>query len=132
MKKVRIIASVLEIIIGITLLVCSFANLVDEFWCGFGMSMLIIGAIFLLKNIKYHTNENYREETNIKLNDERNKYLSLKAWSWSGYLFIIISALGTIIFKFMGKEDLMMLCSGAVCLIVLIYWISYIILSKKY
>ncbi len=132
MKKVRIIASVLEIIIGITFLVLSFMNLVDEFWSGFGVALLIVGSLFLLRNIKYQTNEKYREEIDIKMGDERNKYLSLKAWSWAGYMFVIIAAVGTIVFKFMGKEDLMMLCSGGVCLMVLIYWISYMILSKKY
>ena len=132
MKKVRLIASILEMVIGITLTVCSFMNLVDEYWSAFGVSLLVVGAIFLLRNVKYHTNKNYREEIDIKNTDERNKYLSMKAWSWSGYLFVIIAAVGTIAFKFFGKEDLMMLCSGAVCLIVFLYWISYMILRKKY
>ena len=132
MKKVRMIASVLEIVIGITLLVCSFVNLVDEFWCGMGTALIIVGSIFLLRNVKYQTNSHYREEIDVQTNDERNKYLSMKAWSWSGYLFVFFAAVGTFVFKFMGKEELMMLCSGAVCLIVFLYWISYVILRKKY
>ena len=132
MKRVRLIASILEMVIGITLTVCSFLNLVDEYWSAFGVSLLFVGAIFLLRNVKYHTNKNYREEIDIQNSDERNKYLSIKAWSWAGYLFVIIAAVGTIIFKLMGKADLMMLCSGAVCLIVFLYWISYMILRKKY
>ena len=132
MRKVRLIASILEVILGITFMVCSFMNLIDEFWGGFGVSFTIIGVLFLLRNIKYHTNEKYREETDIKNNDERNKYLSLKAWSWSGYLFVIIAAVGTIVFRIIGKEDLMMLASGSVCLVVLLYYISYMILRKKY
>ena len=132
MKKVRMIASILELIIGISLIVCSCFGLVDEFWSGFGVSLAIIGAIFLLRNVKYRTNRQYREDVDIQMGDERNKYLSMKAWSWAGYLFVIISAIGTIGFKLAGKEDLMMLCSGAVCLIVFLYWISYVILRKKY
>ena len=132
MKKVRMIASVLELIIGITLLVLSFMNVVDEFWSGMGLALTIIGAIFLLRNVKYQTNEKYREEIDLQSNDERNKYLSLKARGWAGYLFVIISAVGTIIFKIIGKDDLMMLCSGGLCLIMLIYYISYMILRKKY
>lgn len=132
MKKVRMISSVLEIIIGISLLVSSRIGVVDEFWSGFGVSFTIIGAIFLLRNVRYQTNTKYREEIDIKTNDERNKYLSLKAWGWTGYLTVIISAIGTVFFKIVGKEELMLLCSGIVCLIVLIYWVSYIILRKKY
>ena len=132
MRKIRMIASILEVIIGITLFVCSLLNLVDEYWSGFGVAMLVVGVLFLLRNIKYHTNENYREEIDTQNNDERNKFISMKAWSWAGYLFVIIAAGGTFVFKFMGKEELMMLASGSICLVVLLYWISYMILRKKY
>ena len=132
MKKVRMLASVLEIVIGAVLVGCSFLNLVDEFWSGMGAALVVVGAIFLLRSVKYHTNEQYRNDVNIQTGDERNKYLSMKAWSWAGYLFVIIAAIGTIGFKLAGKEELMMLCSGTVCLIVFLYWISYVILRKKY
>lgn len=132
MRKVRFISSILEILIGITLCVCYFARLIDEFWSGMGVALIVVGSLFLLRNIKYRTNEKYREEIDVQNNDERNKYLSMKAWSWAGYLFVIIAAVTTIIFKFMGKDDLMMLSSGGVCLVVFLYWISYLILRKKY
>ena len=132
MRKARLISSILEIVIGVVLCVCYFANLIDEFWSGMGVALIVVGALFLLRNIKYQTNEKYREEIDVQNSDERNKFLSLKAWSWAGYLFVIIASVGTIIFKFAGKEDLMMLSSGAVCLVVLLYWISYMILRKKY
>ena len=95
-------------------------------------ALVVVGAIFLLRSVKYHTNEQYRNDVDIQTGDERNKYLSMKAWGWAGYLFVVIAAVGTIGFKFADKEELMMLCSGAVCLIVFLYWISYIILLKKY
>ena len=132
MKKERLIASILEIIVGAALLICSMFELVDEFWSGMGTSLLIIGIIFLIRNIKYKTNEEYREKIDIESNDERNKYISLKAWAWAGYLFVMLGAVGAIVFKLMGKEDLMMMASLSVCLIMVFYWISYIFLKKKY
>lgn len=132
MKKMRMAASILEIIVGVTLLVCSFVNLVNEFWSSFGVAMIVVGTLFLLRNIKYHRNEKYREEVDIQNNDERNKYISLKAWSWAGYLFVFIAAIATIIFRLINQEALMLLSSSSVCLVMLIYWISYIVLQKKY
>lgn len=132
MKKVRMLASVLEIVIGITLVVSSFFNLVDEFWSGMGAALVVVGSIFLLRSVKYHTNKSYREEIDVQNSDERNKFLSTKAWSWAGYLFVIIAAVGSIIFKFLGKEELMMLASGSICLVICLYWISYMLLRKKY
>ena len=127
MKKVRIIASIIELVIGFALVVCSGFNLVDEFWSGCGVALIVVGALFL-----FRSNKDYREEIDIKNSDERNRYLSMKAWSWAGYLFVLIASFGTIAFKLAGKEELMMLCSGAVCLVILLYWISYIIVRKKY
>lgn len=132
MKKERLIASIVEIIIGAALLICSVFGVVDEFWSGMGTSLLIIGIIFLIRNIKYKTNEEYREKIDIESNDERNKYISLKAWAWAGYLFVMLGAVGTIVFKVIGKEDLMMMASLSVCLIMVFYWISYTFLKKKY
>ena len=132
MKKERLIASIVEIIIGAALLICSVFGVVDEFWSGMGTSILIIGIIFLIRNIKYKTNEEYREKIDIESNDERNKYISLKAWAWAGYLFVMLGAVGTIVFKLIGKEDLMMMASLSVCLIMVFYWISYTFLKKKY
>ena len=132
MKKERLIASIVEIIVGAVLLICSIFELVDEFWSGMGTSLLVIGVIFLIRNIKYKTNEEYREKIDIESNDERNKYISLKAWAWAGYLFVMLGAVGVIVFKLMGKEELMMMASFSVCLIMVFYWISYIFLKKKY
>ena len=132
MKKEKFIVSIIEIMIGAALLICSIFELVDEFWSGMGTSLLIIGVIFLIRNIKYKTNEEYREKIDIETNDERNKYISLKAWAWAGYLFVMLGAVGAIVFKLMGKEDLMMMASLSVCLIMVFYWISYIFLKKKY
>lgn len=132
MRKLKLIMSVFEILVGAALCVCNLFGLIDDFWSGFGVSFIIIGTLFLLRNIKYFKNEKYREEVDIQSSDERNKYLSLKAWSWAGYLFVMVAAVGTIIFKLIGKEELMMLSSGCVCIVVFLYWLSYIILRRKY
>ena len=132
MKKEKLIASIVEIILGAALLICSVFGVVDEFWSGMGTSLFIIGVIFLIRNIKYKTNEEYREKMDIRSNDERNKYISLKAWAWAGYLFVLLGGVGTIVFKIIGREDLMMMASSSVCLIMVFYWISHTFLKKKY
>ena len=132
MKNKRLIASIIEIVIGLILLICSMLGLVDEFWCGMGTTLFVIGIIFLIRSIKYISNQEYHEKVDIELNDERNKYISLKAWAWSGYLFVLLGAVGAIGFKLVGKEDLMMMSSGCVSLIMVLYWISYSVLKKKY
>lgn len=132
MNNKRFIASIVEIIIGIILIVGSLFGIVDEFWSGMGTTMLVIGILILIRQIKYKMNEEYREKYDVERSDERNRYLSGKAWAWAGYLFVMISAVATIMLKLAGEEELMLVTSGSVCLIIVLYWVSYMVLRRKY
>ncbi len=131
-RNVRWIANILEILIGIALAACAGFDLVDEFWGGMGTALILVGAVLLVRQIRYSVNTSYREKVDVEVNDERNKYISMKAWSWAGYLFVIIAAVATVILKIAGVEELVPIASGSVCLIVLLYWLSYVLLRKKY
>ena len=128
----RMIISIFWIVLGATLSVMSFMKLLDEFWQGFGVGLVLVGVLQLVRHIRYRTNDDYKEKVDIQVNDERNKFLSNKAWAWTGYIFVICAAIATIAFKTTGKDELSMFCSMAMCLMVVVYWISYIILKRKY
>ena len=131
-QTIKLITSIVEILIGAALIILHFAQVVDEFWSGMGTALLLVGVLFLLRNIRYRRNETYRETVDVEVNDERNKYLSMKAWSWTGYLFVLIAAAGAIVLKLLGREDYMFFASGSVCLMLILYWVSYMVLKKKY
>ena len=132
MNKNRLIASIVEIVIGLALVAASMFGAVDEYWSGMGTALIIVGILFLIRVIKYRTNDGYKEKYDIERNDERNKYLALKAWAWAGYLFVMTAAVGSIVLKIAGREDLMKMASGSVCLVMVFYWLSYMVLKKKY
>lgn len=132
MKNKRLVASIVEIVLGAVLMGTGFAGLVDEYWNGMGTALLVVGALQLFRQIRYKTNAEYRESVNVEAADERNKYISMKAWSWAGYLFVMIAAVASIALKIAGLDDYVSIASGSVCLIILLYWVSYMILRKKY
>lgn len=132
MMKKKLVASIIEIVIGVALVIASLVGVVDEFWSGMGTSLLLIGIVFFIRAIKYNKNDEYRERVDVEINDERNKYLKLKSWAWAGYLFVISGGIGTIVFKLSGREDLMMMASGSICYMLILFWISYMLLKKKY
>lgn len=132
MNNKRFIASIVEIILGVALWLCGAIGLIDSFWGGMGGSLMGVGIVFLVRSIRYKRDPEYKEEYDIEMNDERNKYIRLKAWSWAGYLFMMLAAVGTIVFKLVGREDLMFFCSGSVCLILVLYLISYVVVKNKY
>ena len=46
--------------------------------------------------------------------------------------FVLIAAVCTIVFKVIGQELLSQVTGLGLCLIVTLYWISFLILRKKY
>ena len=132
MSKKRIVIQILEIAAGIILLGLGIAGKVDEFWSGMGGALIGVGTMYLVQTVRYQKNEAYRENVDMERSDERNKFLQMKSWQMAAGWFTMIAAVGTFVFKFAGKEDLMMLCSGAVCLLLVLYWICFLYLRKKY
>ncbi len=131
-KNQRLIANIFEIVIGIVLSVCGYAGIIDEYWSGMGTALVIVGVLMLIRQVRYRTNETYKENVDVEVNDERNRYLRIKAWSWAGYFFVQIGAFGSIIFRILRMDALSMFAGGSVCLIMVLYWLSYLILKRKY
>lgn len=120
------------ILLGVILWILGMAEIVDEFWSGMGSALVLVGILRLVRMYRFKNDEAYREKMEIETTDERNKFIRNKAWAWAGYLFILISACSVIILKVMGQEVLSMAASGALCLMLVLYYVSYFILRKKY
>ena len=131
-QTMRVYLNVFWIILGAILIGLAFAGKVDEFWNGMGTALLIIGAIRLLRYHRLNKNDAYRERKELEMSDERNHFIRNKAWAWAGYYFIILAGIGTIIFKIIGQDMLSQAAAYAVCLIMILYWICYHILKRKY
>ena len=128
----RVIAAICYIVLGAVLLVLGIMEMVDEFWSGMGGALVVVGVLRMVQFFRYRNNEEYREKTEIAAKDERNHYIRNKAWAWSGYLFMIIAAVATIAFKIVGQETLSFAASMALCLLLVLYWVSFLVLSRKY
>ena len=132
MKDKKLIYPIVLLILGLTLVIPAFFGKVDEFWNGMGSALLIVGSLRLLRTIRLHKNEAYREKTETFETDERFHFIRTKAWSWAGYLFIICTGLSVIVFKLLGNDLLSQASSWGVCLMLMLYWGSYFVLKKKY
>ena len=130
--KRRMIWGVFWIVLGLTLTALGIVGRIDSYWSGMGGGLLAVGVLQMVRYVKYMSNEEYREQTDVANKDERNRFISQKAWAWTGYLCVFIGAAGSIVFKLIGREDLMMFASLSVCLILFLYWICYLILGRKY
>ena len=128
----RLYVNILWLMIGSILIGLSFAGVVDEYWNGMGMGLAVVGASNLLRIYRLNKNDVYREKMELEASDERNHFIRNKAFAWAGYYFVLIAAVCTIVFKIIGQELLSQAAAYAVCLMLILYWISYMILKRKY
>ena len=131
-KKKRIV-SILWIILGAALLIMDITGVLDNsIFSGMGGGLLAIGIMQIVKNVKYNSNAEYKEKVDIAYEDERNRYLRMKAWAWAGYLFILGAAIVSIVL-FVAKLTMYgQIVSYCMCAVLALYWISYMVLQKKY
>lgn len=123
---------VIWIVLGAVLIGCGAAGVVEEYWSGMGGAFVFVGILRFLRFVRLNRNEAYREKIETENRDERNRFIAGKAWAWAGYLFVIAAAFVSIGLRIVGKDELSLMASGGVCLILVLYWASYFILRRKY
>ena len=121
MKNKSYLTSVVYIIIGIALFILSLMSKLDEFWSGMGSALFVMGVIQLLRFRRINNNPEYREKVELELHDERNHFLRNKAWAYAGYLYVIGSAVMTIVFKLIGYDQLSIFTSATTCIMLVLF-----------
>ena len=124
--------SIFWIVLGAILSVRQFGNNLESYWSGLGIALLVVGSLQLIKQIKYRTNEQYRENIDIQNSDERYKYIGNKAWAWAGYLYVMIACAAIIVLQILGLREISHMLSLTVCALLILYWVSYMFLRRKY
>ena len=132
MKKRNLILSGTWIVLGAVLFVCGMLELVDEFWSGMGGGFLGVGILQTVRLIRYRKDEQYRQAVDVQVSDERNKFLSGKAWAWAGYWFVLLNGSAVIVLKILDLDQLSLWAAYNVCVIIVLYWLCHLWLRKKY
>lgn len=133
MKQNKIMMiSVVWVLLGMSLIGLSFAEIVDSFWSGMGSALLVVGVLRLFRYYRFRKNPNYREKLEIEASDERLHYIRNKAWAWAGYLFVLTMSVAIIVLRIIGQDLLSTAASMVVCFMLLLFWGAYHVLSRKY
>ena len=116
-EKVNFGFGIVWVLVGAVLFGLGAGEVIDNFWSGMGGGLIGVGLVRVVRHIRYRKDAEYREKTDTEVKDERNK---------------LIEGILVVVFKLLGREDLMMMASYNVCGIVLMYWICWLVLRKKY
>ena len=129
----RLALSIFWVVLGIVLLALSTAGILDSsMYGGMGGALIAVGILQCMRNLRYRRDSGYREKIDTEAGDERNRFLRMKSWAWTGYIVVLVQAAGSIIAFVRGQQLVQEVLLYSICLIVGVYWISYMILSRKY
>ena len=129
----RLALSIFWVVLGLVLFVLSEAEILDSsYFSGMGVALAVVGTLQVIRNLRYRKDAEYKEKIDIEVTDERNRFLRLQSWAWTGYTVVLVEAAGSIAAAVLGQEIVRQVLSYSVCLIICVYWISWFILSRKY
>ena len=128
----RIFLSLFWLVLGAVLIALEIMGKIDGFWSGMGAAFIGVAIVQIIRYARYKKDDSYKERVDTANRDERNRFIANKAWAWSGYLFVMITAVAALALRIAGENVLSMAASGALCLMLVLYWVCYLILSKKY
>ena len=128
----RLALSIFWAVFGVVLMALSIAEVLDSLYAGMGGALTAVGVLQIIRNLRYRRDPEYQEKIDTEVNDERNRFLRMKSWSWAGYIAIIVEGIGVIAATILGNDTVRTMLSYSVCLLLCAYWISYLILSRKY
>ena len=119
-------------LLGGVLIAMGENGFLEDFWSGLGMGLLLIGILRLIQILRYRRDEEYAQRIMVRNHDERNLFLAEKARSWTFYSSILAEAIAVVILRVFNHAELSSLMGYLVCGQMLIYWILWVVLRKKY
>ncbi len=129
----RLALSIFWLVTGVVLTVLSILEVLDSaYWSGMGGGLTAVGALQIVRNLRYRRNPQFREKIDTEAGDERCSFLRMKSWSWTGYIVMLVEAVGVVVAMVLRQETVRTVLSSSVCLILVVYWVSYLVLSRKY
>ena len=131
--KQRLYIAVSYIIIGLVLIVADALNHFDNyFFFSFGFTLLIMGIVRIFRYRKITADDQSIRKQELAETDERNRMIAERAKSWTFSFSILIAGVVVIVLSLLGYHDAAQPFAWYTCGQVVLYWVFWFILGKKY
>jgi len=96
-----------------------------------GVSLAAVGVLRLIKYFRITRSEESMRSREIAAKDERNVSIAHRARSTAFLVCVLLACAASIVMGLMGRVEIAQWIAGAVCVMVVIYLISYFIIRNK-
>ena len=130
--KVRLYVAIVYIILGLAMIVIPlFLKNDNNFASSLGFAFAVIGIARIRQYKLITKSEESIKKREIAESDERSIFIASKARGIAFFSYIIVAALVIIVLQVLNYSQIALIISATVCFMVLVYWISYLIISKR-
>lgn len=132
MKNKKLYLGAFWILVGAAIVILKLVGITNDdtmLWVGCGW--IGCGVLQAAKGLRYAKDEEYRKKYDTEANDERNRYLAMKAWAWAGYGFVLISSAVAVLALAVNRDDICLASAAALGVVILLYLVSYFVIRRK-
>ncbi len=130
--KIRLFFAIGYIILGLVMIVIfNIIKIDNSFLSSFGFALIVVGIAKVRNYFLITKNDETIKKQQIVENDERNISIANKAKSISFIIYIILVCVSVVVLNILNQIELAAILSASVCVLVVIYWISYWFINKK-
>lgn len=130
--KVRLYLTISYMTLGVAMLVVfNIPAIRSEYLATLGLIMAVMGIARFRNHFIITKNEESIRRQEIAENDERNIAIANKAKGVAFIIYILTASIAIIVLQLFGETEAVNILSLSVSALVFIYWISYIIISKR-
>ena len=131
--RTRLIVAISYIVLGLILVAIGVIGHTDNyFYFSFGIALTVMGILRIIQHRKITADEKSIRQQELTESDERTRMIAERARSWTFSLSVTIAGIAIIVLSLLGYHEEALPLSWFICGMVVIYWICYIIISKKY
>ena len=131
--KQRLWIAISYVALGLILITADAINHFENyFFSSFGFAMLAMGVMRLIHHREVMQNDQTIRKQELAENDERTRMISERARSWAFSFSLLVCGIVVIVLSLMGYHDQAQPFAWYVCGMVVLYWIFWFILGKKY
>lgn len=131
--KTRLCYAIGYMVVGVALILLQLTGSVDnEMSSCFGAAFTVCGVVRVIQYIRLINNKDRMEQREIAEKDERNIMLWEKARSITFGIYVILAGTAIMVLYAIHMEFVGKIIAYALCTLVVIYWICYIIVKRKY
>ena len=130
--KIRLYFAIAYIVIGLLLTV--LFNVLEngsEYLSTFGLVLMVVGIARLRNYRRITKTEESVKKQEIMETDERNVEIVKRAKNAAFNVFVILLSIAIIVLQFLDLTVYVQPLFGAMCLLLVIYWVSYWIIRQR-